>query len=90
MDVGTYGRCESCNHRIPLERLEILPMAGSCMRCARARELDAHYGCDELGPILSGGIFASVDHDRSRSGRDRIAIIAAATLIWARMTNAGG
>jgi RNA polymerase-binding transcription factor DksA len=35
---GSYGSCEDCKGRIPLERLEILPMARHCMRCQQHRE----------------------------------------------------
>jgi DnaK suppressor protein len=35
---GSYGRCESCRQPIPLERLEILPMAGLCTACQHAKE----------------------------------------------------
>jgi DnaK suppressor protein len=35
---GSYGRCEACEGVIPLERLEILPMASLCMRCQRVQE----------------------------------------------------
>ncbi|MGI8882600.1 MAG: TraR/DksA family transcriptional regulator [Jatrophihabitans sp.] len=38
IEAGTYGLCEACAAEIPLERLEILPAAGLCMRCAHARE----------------------------------------------------
>ena len=38
IEAGTYGACERCKAEIPLERLEILPMAALCMGCARARE----------------------------------------------------
>lgn len=37
IETGRYGACEDCNGAIPLERLETLPMAALCMRCARAR-----------------------------------------------------
>jgi DnaK suppressor protein len=37
MEAGRYGACETCNGEIPLERLEILPMAALCMPCARAQ-----------------------------------------------------
>jgi DnaK suppressor protein len=36
MDGGTYGACRYCGAGIPLERLEILPMAALCLRCAHA------------------------------------------------------
>lgn len=37
MDAGRYGTCETCRDDVPLERLEILPMAALCMPCARAQ-----------------------------------------------------
>lgn len=38
MEAGTYGACTNCSQHIPPERLEILPMAALCMRCAHARQ----------------------------------------------------
>jgi DnaK suppressor protein len=38
IDNGSYGRCLQCSDRIPLERLEILPMAGCCMPCQREQD----------------------------------------------------
>jgi RNA polymerase-binding transcription factor DksA len=35
---GSYGNCETCRRTIPLERLEVLPMAALCIRCAHARQ----------------------------------------------------
>jgi RNA polymerase-binding transcription factor DksA len=35
MADGSYGTCERCTERIPLERLEILPHAHFCVRCQR-------------------------------------------------------
>lgn len=32
--AGTYGRCEGCGRRIPLERLRVRPMAAHCVTCA--------------------------------------------------------
>ncbi|GAA1560863.1 TraR/DksA family transcriptional regulator [Streptomyces globosus] len=34
---GGYGRCESCGHPIPPERLEIRPAAATCVHCAASR-----------------------------------------------------
>ena len=34
MDDGTYGRCESCNGEIGEARLEAMPSARFCIRCA--------------------------------------------------------
>lgn len=30
---GTYGFCESCEERIPLKRLKVVPWARRCVRC---------------------------------------------------------
>jgi RNA polymerase-binding transcription factor DksA len=32
-DAGTYGRCEGCGGTIPLERLEAIPHATTCVGC---------------------------------------------------------
>ena len=32
---GTYGVCDSCGGAIPQERLEAIPWAALCVRCAR-------------------------------------------------------
>ena len=37
MADGTYGICERCTGRIPVERLEILPHARFCVPCQRSR-----------------------------------------------------
>lgn len=31
---GAYGRCETCGEEIGAERLEVLPAARQCVRCA--------------------------------------------------------
>jgi DnaK suppressor protein len=35
--VGTYGRCTGCQTKIPEERLELRPFAGTCVSCTGAR-----------------------------------------------------
>jgi RNA polymerase-binding transcription factor len=35
MDAGTYGQCEQCGDEIALERLQVVPEADTCVRCAR-------------------------------------------------------
>ncbi|HJZ58077.1 MAG TPA: TraR/DksA C4-type zinc finger protein [Gemmataceae bacterium] len=35
IDQGTFGRCEECGKRITRTRLEALPYARHCIRCAR-------------------------------------------------------
>jgi DnaK suppressor protein len=39
MDEGRYGRCRSCDTRLPIERLEVLPQVGRCMSCQQHDEL---------------------------------------------------
>jgi DnaK suppressor protein len=34
---GTYGSCDRCGVTIPDERLEAIPWAALCVRCARSR-----------------------------------------------------
>jgi RNA polymerase-binding transcription factor DksA len=36
IDAGTFGRCEECGQQIPTERLDALPYARFCTRCAEA------------------------------------------------------
>jgi RNA polymerase-binding transcription factor DksA len=35
IEQGTFGRCENCHRRISKERLDALPYARYCIRCAR-------------------------------------------------------
>ncbi|MEB3371242.1 TraR/DksA family transcriptional regulator [Saccharopolyspora mangrovi] len=37
IETGTYGQCQRCGKRISKERLEALPAATVCIRCASAR-----------------------------------------------------
>jgi RNA polymerase-binding transcription factor len=37
LDEGTYGVCDACGELIAPERLEVIPWAVRCVRCARAR-----------------------------------------------------
>jgi len=36
IENGTFGRCEECGQEIPAERLNALPYARFCTRCAEA------------------------------------------------------
>ena len=38
IERGTYGRCENCHRRISKERLEAVPYARYCLRCAKRLE----------------------------------------------------
>jgi DnaK suppressor protein len=33
LDAGTYGICERCGRQIPLDRLEVRPIARTCVSC---------------------------------------------------------
>ena len=35
---GSYGRCETCDGKIPKARLEAIPYAAQCVRCASKQE----------------------------------------------------
>jgi RNA polymerase-binding transcription factor DksA len=35
IEVGTFGLCENCYQEIPRQRLDVLPYARHCLRCAR-------------------------------------------------------
>ena len=38
IDEGTYGHCDECGVKIPRARLEAIPYAAQCVRCASQRE----------------------------------------------------
>jgi RNA polymerase-binding transcription factor DksA len=44
IDAGTYGRCEECGQEIPRERLDALPYARFCTKCAEAAGLAGASG----------------------------------------------
>jgi RNA polymerase-binding transcription factor DksA len=37
LEAGTYGTCELCAQAIPVDRLEAIPHASTCVVCAVAR-----------------------------------------------------
>jgi DnaK suppressor protein len=41
IDRGTFGQCAGCGRPISKTRLDVLPYASLCARCARRREADA-------------------------------------------------
>jgi RNA polymerase-binding transcription factor DksA len=41
IEAGTFGRCENCHRPISRERLNALPYARYCIRCARLLEGEA-------------------------------------------------
>ncbi len=38
LDDGTFGICAQCGQKIPEERLNVVPYAPLCIRCARRKE----------------------------------------------------
>jgi DnaK suppressor protein len=38
IEDGSYGQCEACGVKIPRSRLEAIPHAVECVRCASQRE----------------------------------------------------
>ena len=38
IEDGSFGRCEECGEPIPRPRLEAIPYATECVRCASRRE----------------------------------------------------
>ena len=41
IEDGSYGQCEECGVKIPESRLEAIPYAAHCVRCASQQE-DGH------------------------------------------------
>jgi len=41
IEDGSYGQCEECGAKIPESRLEAIPYAAQCVRCASQQE-DVH------------------------------------------------
>ena len=37
VENGSYGFCTECGHRMPLDRLSVLPTAKHCLACSAAR-----------------------------------------------------
>jgi DnaK suppressor protein len=38
IDEGTYGTCEECGQKIPKQRLNAIPYAALCVKCASQQE----------------------------------------------------
>ena len=39
LDSGTYGLCQKCNEQIEVPRLEAIPTAKICMKCAQTKNV---------------------------------------------------
>ena len=49
---GAYGVCESCEGNIPLQRLQALPFATTCIKCQREAEEGGRRGVP--GYVIGG------------------------------------
>jgi DnaK suppressor protein len=49
IDTGRFGLCEECGQRVPRERLDALPFASRCLRCAVRAERDGEPGTGTFG-----------------------------------------
>jgi DnaK suppressor protein len=47
--TGTYGTCEGCSAKIPVERLNALPYSTLCVKCQREMETSSGYGGGRFG-----------------------------------------
>jgi DnaK suppressor protein len=47
--TGTYGSCEACSTKIPVERLNALPYSTLCVKCQREMETNSSWGGGRLG-----------------------------------------
>src|SRR5437764_3766930 len=47
--AGTYGVCEGCSAKIPVERLNALPYSTLCVKCQRDMESNAAWGGGRFG-----------------------------------------
>lgn len=43
LKAGTYGRCEACNVKIPVARLDALPYSTLCIKCQREMESEGGW-----------------------------------------------
>ena len=46
---GTYGVCEGCSAKIPVERLNALPYSILCVKCQREMETNSAWGGGRFG-----------------------------------------
>ena len=65
IEDGSYGRCEACGEPIPKTRLDAIPYAAECVRCASLRE----NGPEAVRKQRTPGIAPNdrSDHPRSES-----------------------
>jgi DnaK suppressor protein len=62
---GTYGVCEGCSAKIPVERLNALPYSTLCVKCQREMETSSAWGGGRFG----GNWDQVVDSDGSEPSR---------------------
>ncbi len=50
---GDYGRCEKCGGVIPKNRLDAIPYAADCVRCALQQEILHLHGGNPMAAVAS-------------------------------------
>jgi DnaK suppressor protein len=72
IEQGTFGTCENCHRRISKERLEAMPYARYCIRCARKLQGSSASGRrHRVSPATRPGPFSTSLH-RGGNSRERI------------------
>jgi DnaK suppressor protein len=61
---GTYGMCEVCGCKIPVERLNVLPYSTLCIKCQREAESDANWLAERRNANWEGITDGSPMEDR--------------------------
>ncbi len=78
IDKGTYGTCAHCGTQIPTQRLEVLPYARLCVRCADEAEREParqHKGRANEEKVLDapfGRKYLNKQEDDEHEGMDQL------------------
>jgi len=69
IDEGCYGVCEVCDNPIAVKRLQVVPEARHCIRCAKMRE---HFDRAGSAPPAALGESALTDAEMAESIQDAL------------------
>lgn len=78
IDKGSYGKCAYCGTQIPAQRLEVMPYARLCVRCADAAESEParqHKGRPNEERVLDapfGRKYLNKQEDDEHEGMDQL------------------
>ena len=67
---GTYGTCEGCQCKIPVERLNALPYSTACIKCQREMESTLKTGFEKAAEGDGGSVF-DLSRAHGAGGRPR-------------------